>query len=101
VDETTPANQITSAQRLALAMTIKRVPLTVLRTRPAEEAIVTSGGVEVREVDPRTMESKLLPGLYFAGEALDIDAPTGGYNLQAAFSTGRLAGLSAAGARRK
>ncbi len=101
VDETTPANQITSGQRLALVTAIKQMPLTVLRTRPAEEAIVTSGGVELREVDPRTMESKLLPGLYFAGEALDIDAPTGGYNLQAAFSTGRLAGLSAAGARRK
>jgi predicted Rossmann fold flavoprotein len=101
VDETTPANQVTSSQRLALAMAIKQLPLTVLRTRPAEEAIVTSGGVELREVDPRTMESKLLPGLYFAGEALDIDAPTGGYNLQAAFSTGRLAGLNAAGAGRR
>jgi predicted Rossmann fold flavoprotein len=101
VDETTPANQVTSSQRLALAMAIKQLPLTVLRTRPAEEAIVTSGGVELREVDPRTMESKLLPELYFAGEALDIDAPTGGYNLQAAFSTGRLAGLNAAGAGRR
>ena len=64
--------------------------------RPVAEAIVTSGGVSVREVDPKTMESKKLPGLYFAGEVLDVDAYTGGFNLQIAWSTGRLAGLSAA-----
>ena len=57
---------------------------------------MTSGGVSVREVDPKTMESKKLPGLYFAGEVLDVDAYTGGFNLQIAWSTGRLAGLSAA-----
>lgn len=100
VDETIPANQITAAQRSALVETLKRMPLTVLKTRPIEEAIVTSGGIALREVDPRTLESKLLPGLYFCGEVLDIDAPTGGYNLQAAFSTGRLAGMSAAMSRR-
>ena len=61
------------------------------------EAIVTSGGVSVKEVRPSTLESKLLPGLYFAGEVLDVDAYTGGFNLQIAWSTGRLAGLSAAG----
>ncbi|HEX3026336.1 MAG TPA: NAD(P)/FAD-dependent oxidoreductase, partial [Clostridia bacterium] len=64
--------------------------------RPIEEAIVTSGGVSVREVSPKTMESKLLKGLYFAGEILDVDAHTGGFNLQIAFSTGYTAGTSAA-----
>jgi hypothetical protein len=61
-------------------------------TRPIEEAIVTSGGVSVREIDPRTMESKLVPGLYFAGEIIDVDAYTGGFNLQIAWSTGYMAG---------
>ena len=65
--------------------------------RPLEEAIVTRGGVQVKEVDPRTMESKIVPGLYLAGEMLDVDGVTGGYNLQAAFSTGWCAGRSAAG----
>ncbi len=64
--------------------------------RPIEEAIITSGGVDVREVVPRTMESKLHAGLYFAGEILDVDAYTGGFNLQIAFSTGYLAGTDAA-----
>ena len=66
------------------------------RSRPIAEAIVTSGGVEVSSIDPKTMESKLVSGLYFAGEVIDADAYTGGYNLQIAFSTGRLAGISAA-----
>ena len=100
VDETTPANQITAAQRAAVVGALKQLRLTVLKPRPLEEAIVTSGGVELRQVDPRTMESKLAPGLFFAGEVLDVDGPTGGYNLQAAFSTGRLAGVSAARQRR-
>ncbi|MGI6130660.1 MAG: NAD(P)/FAD-dependent oxidoreductase [Bacillota bacterium] len=100
VDETTPANQVTAAQRAALVGALKQLRLTVLGPRPLEEAIVTSGGVELGQVDPRTMESKLAPGLFFAGEVLDIDGPTGGYNLQAAFSTGRLAGVSAARQRR-
>jgi predicted flavoprotein YhiN len=64
--------------------------------RPIEEAIVTSGGVEVKEITPKTMESRLIPGLYFCGEVIDVDAYTGGYNLQIAFSTGYLAGKSAA-----
>ena len=64
--------------------------------RPIAEAVVTRGGVSVKEVNPATMESKLIPGLYFAGEILDVDAHTGGYNLQIAFSTGALAGNSAA-----
>ena len=70
--------------------------MTVLRTRPAEEAIITSGGVDIREVNPSTMASRLIPNLFFAGEVLDVSAYTGGYNLQIAFSTGALAGLSAA-----
>ena len=64
---------------------------------PVEEAVVTAGGVKVTEVDPKTMESRLVPGLYFAGEVLDIDARTGGFNLQLAFSTGHAAGMALAG----
>ncbi|MDR1464246.1 MAG: NAD(P)/FAD-dependent oxidoreductase [Oscillospiraceae bacterium] len=89
-------NQVTREQRQGLAALLQRFPMTVTGFRPIEEAIVTSGGVNVAEVRPGTMESKRLPGLYFAGEVLDVDAYTGGYNLQIAFSTGRLAGLEAA-----
>jgi len=89
-------NQITREQRQALIALLKRFQLTVTGFRPIEEAIVTSGGVCVDEVHPNTMESKLRPGLYFAGEILDADAYTGGFNLQIAFSTGYLAGISAA-----
>jgi len=78
---------------------LKALPVSISRPRPVEEAIVTSGGVAVKEVNPSTMESKLLPGLYFAGEVLDADAYTGGFNLQIAWSTGRLAGMSAARAK--
>ena len=75
--------------------TIKHFTLTAVGVRPVEEAIVTSGGVSVKEINPSTMESRLVKGLYFAGEVIDIDGYTGGYNLQAAFSTGYLAGESA------
>ena len=75
---------------------IKHFKLTVKGFRPVEEAIVTAGGVKVAEIDPSTMESKKVKGLYFAGEVIDVDGYTGGYNLQAAFSTGYLAGMSAA-----
>ena len=91
-----PINQITREQRASIARTLKALPLHVTGTRPIEEAIVTRGGVEVREVNPSTMMSKLAPGLFFAGEVLDVDAHTGGFNLQIAFSTGALAGRSAA-----
>ena len=74
---------------------LKALPLTIRGPRPIDEAIVTRGGVSVKEIDPRTMASKLLPGLYFAGEVMDVDAHTGGFNLHIAFSTGRLAGQSA------
>ena len=90
-------NQITKAQRAQLVQAIKRMELTPTAFRPIEEAIVTAGGVATEEISQRTMESKLVKGLYFAGEVLDIDGDTGGYNLQAAFSTGMLAGESAAG----
>ena len=91
-----PINQITREQRQAIAKNLKALPLHVTGTRPIEEAIVTRGGVEVKEVSPSTMMSKLADGLFFAGEVLDVDAHTGGFNLQIAFSTGALAGRSAA-----
>ena len=94
-------NQVTAAQRESLLTALKALPLPVLRSRPLAEAVVTRGGIPVSEVRPGTMESKKISGLYFAGEILDVDAHTGGYNLQIAFSTGALAGKSAAEASRK
>ncbi|MBQ1995053.1 MAG: aminoacetone oxidase family FAD-binding enzyme, partial [Clostridia bacterium] len=87
-------NQITKQQRSELVNLLKDLKVTVNGFRPIEEAIVTSGGVSVKEIDPKTMESKLCKGLYFAGEVIDVDAYTGGFNLQIAFSTGKLAGSS-------
>lgn len=84
-------NSVTREQRRAFCGFIKCIPFEVQGFRSLDEAIVTSGGVQVRQVDPKTMESKLVRGLFFAGEILDVDAYTGGYNLQIAFSTGRLA----------
>lgn len=91
-----PINRITAAQRSAIISRLKDFRLTITGLRPADEAIVTAGGVSIREINPKTMESKLVKGLYFSGEIIDIDAITGGYNLQAAFSTGWIAGESAA-----
>lgn len=85
-------HSITRAQRQDLLQLLKAFPLTVRGARPIAEAIVTAGGVSVQEVDPRSMQSKLLPGLYFAGEILDVDGYTGGFNLQIAWSTGYVAG---------
>ena len=96
VDADTPINQVTREQRLAIGRALKALPLRVVGTRPIEEAIVTRGGVDVLEITPGTMMSKKTPGLFFAGEVLDVDAHTGGFNLQIAFSTGALAGKSAA-----
>lgn len=96
VDADTPINQVTREQRLAIGRALKALPLRVVGTRPIEEAIVTRGGVDVLEITPGTMMSKKTPGLFFAGEVLDVDAHTGGFNLQIAFSTGALAGRSAA-----
>ncbi len=89
------ANAVTRGQRQELVRLMKNVTFSVTGPRPLEEAIVTAGGVKTGEVDPSSMASKKVPGLYFAGELLDVDACTGGYNLQIAWSTGRLAGLSA------
>ena len=88
-------NTITKKQRASLLRVLKCFPVEISGKRPIAEAIVTTGGVSVREVSPKTMESKKCSGLYFAGEVLDVDAYTGGFNLQIAWSTGRLAGLSA------
>ena len=89
-------NAVTREQRRSLAALLKALPLTVEGFRPVEEAIVTSGGVRVGELNAKTMESKKAKGLFFAGEVLDVDAYTGGFNLQIAFSTGAAAGRHAA-----
>ena len=86
------AMQVSSKERERLVHTLQALPLTVTGTRPIAEAIVTAGGVATREIDPRTMESKIVKHLYFVGELVDVDAYTGGYNLQAAFSMGHAAG---------
>jgi predicted Rossmann fold flavoprotein len=91
-----PGHQITAAERKRLFGLLRGFRLTIVGHRPIAEAIVTAGGVSTREIDPRTMESRLVKGLYFCGEVIDINADTGGYNLQAAFSTGCVAGQSAA-----
>lgn len=92
LDPEKPVHQVTAEERHRLAETLQHLTLTITKTRPLAEAIVTAGGVSVREINPKTMESKLVPGLYFAGEVVDVDAYTGGYNLQAAFSMGNAAG---------
>lgn len=96
VDGTKICGQITREEREAIARNLQALPLPVKGLRPIAEAIVTRGGVSVKEIIPATMESKLCSGLYFAGEVIDVDAHTGGYNLQIAWSTGALAGQSAA-----
>ena len=96
IDEEKPVHQITRAERLRIVEILKHLPLTITRTRPIDEAIVTAGGVSVKELNPKTMESKLVKGLYFVGEVADVDGFTGGYNLQAAFSMGAAAGTWAA-----
>ncbi len=93
LDPHKPINQISKAERDSLVYILQHLPLTVKGLRPVEEAIVTAGGLSLKEFNPKTMESKLVSGLYGAGEVLDIDAFTGGYNLQAAFSTGYVAAM--------
>lgn len=88
----TSVSQITKNQRLAFGQLIKNVPLHIKALRPPEEAVITRGGIDTREIVPSTMQSRLVQGLYFAGEVIDVDGCTGGYNLQIAFSTGALAG---------
>ena len=92
----TKCNTVTASQRQSLLSQIKHFSVKIHAFRPINEAIVTHGGVDVKDIDPRSMESKLISGLYFAGEVLDLDAYTGGFNLQIAYCTGRLAGESAA-----
>lgn len=94
IPEDEKVNSITREQRRALLHLFKAFPVEVSGTRPIDEAIVTSGGVSTKEINPRTMESKLVSGLYFAGEVLDLDGYTGGFNLQIAWSTGFVAGSS-------
>ena len=91
-----PVHQITREERLRLVTLFQNLRCTIRGTRPVAEAVVTAGGVEVKEIQPKTMESKLVRGLFFAGEIMDVDGYTGGFNLQAAFSTGFVAGRSAA-----
>ena len=97
IDPEKLVNKVTKEERLRLCGLFEAFPLTLTGIRGFEEAIVTKGGVSVKEVNPSTMESKRLCGLYFAGEVLDLDAMTGGFNLQIAWSTGYLAGISSGG----
>lgn len=92
-----PVHQVTREERFKLVELLHSLTMTITRPRPITEAIVTAGGVSVKEINPKTMESKLVRGLYFAGEVLDVDAYTGGFNLQAAFTMGYVAGINAAG----
>ncbi len=96
IPEHLKVHQITREQRQSLVSLMKHFCVTIKKKGDFSEAIITAGGVDVSQVDPRTMESKLCPNVYFAGELLDVDALTGGYNLQIAYSTGKLAGISAA-----
>ena len=96
IDPERPVHDITKEERLSFVRLIKNLPITVNGTRSFNEAIITRGGVDVKEINPSTMESKLIKGLYFAGEVIDVDTETGGFNLQVAWSTGHLAGTSAA-----
>ena len=96
IDPQQNLSQLSRAQRERMVAALKAFPIHLRGFAPIEEAVVTRGGVDVRRIDPSTMASKLLDGLYFAGEVIDVDAKTGGFNLQIAFSTGHLAGESAA-----
>ena len=93
INENKKVNEITKQERNALVKLIKNIELTIDKTRPIEEGIITSGGINIKEINPSTMESKLVKNLYFAGEIIDVDAYTGGFNLQIAYSTGYTAGM--------
>jgi hypothetical protein len=96
VDPDRQVSQVRLTERKAIADMIKALPLTIVGALPLEEAMVTCGGAATDEIDPKTMESRIVPGLFFAGEIIDGAASSGGYSLQQAFSTGHLAGESAA-----
>ena len=85
-------NEITKEERLRLANLLKEFKIIISGFRPLDEGIITSGGINIKEINPKTMESKIIEGLYFAGEIIDLDAYTGGFNLQIAYSTGYTAG---------
>jgi len=87
-------NEITKQERLKIVYLLKKFDITITGFRPVEEAIVTAGGISTKEINPKTMESKIIKGLYFAGEIIDVDAYTGGFNLQIAYSTGFTAGIN-------
>ena len=93
IDEEKRVNEITKEERKNLVKVLKKFELTIKDFRPVEEAIITSGGINIKEINPKTMESKLVSGLYFAGEIIDVDSYTGGFNLQIAYSTGYTAGM--------
>ena len=93
IDPEKTVNSITKVERINLANLLKDFSLTIMNFRPIDEAIVTSGGINIKEINPKTMESKIINGLYFAGEVIDVDAYTGGFNLQVAYSTGVTAGM--------
>ena len=95
MDASVPAHSVTRQQRRKLLELLKAFPISIAGKRGVEEAIITSGGVAVNEVNPKTMASKIVPGLYFAGEILDCDAYTGGFNLQIAWATAYAAGMAA------
>ena len=95
IDPLLQANSLTKGKRRELVQLLKQFPVEILGKRPVSEAIITSGGVKVNQIDPKTMESKLVPGLYFAGEVIDCDAYTGGFNLQIAWATAYAAAMAA------
>ena len=93
IDQNKKVNEITKEERKRLVSLLKEFCLKIKGFRPIEEAIITSGGINIKEINPKTMESKIVEGLYFAGEIIDVDSYTGGFNLQIAYSTGYVAGL--------
>ena len=92
IDPKRKIHSITKQERINLVRLLKNFEITIKGFRPVEEAIVTAGGINIKEINPKTMESKIIKGLYFAGEVIDVDAYTGGFNLQIAYSTGYTAG---------
>ena len=92
IDADKKVNEITKTERKQLVSTLKNLEISIKGFRPIEEAIITRGGISTKEINPKTMESKLIKGLFFAGEIIDVDAYTGGFNLQIAYSTGYVAG---------
>ena len=94
IDENKKVNSITKEERMELVKLLKNLTIAISGFRGIEEAIITAGGISIKEIDPKTMQSKLVQGLYFAGEIIDVDAYTGGFNLQIAYSTGYTAGIN-------